>query len=141
MLEEEQSDEIELNVPVMTTAEQKIELHQSPTLHAQNSSCNEDRIRQINCKKFDVNGDLSFDSDKFSNYDRCAMMKEVNDIIEELQFMLKPKIQLAESEDMESDYESIDKIILRDWAKNLCKSEFWNDSFSFLSLKENGKNI
>ena len=138
MLEDEQSDEIDLNVPVMTTADQKIEIHQSPSIQTQISIKNEDRIKQVTTNNREDNEDISIWTDKLSNYDRCAMMKEVNDIIDELQFMLKPKVELAELEEKETPYDSIDKIIFRDWARNLWKSEFLNDSFSLLSWKENG---
>lgn len=119
MLEDEQSDEIEINVPVMTTAEQKLEIYQSPSIQTQNSFKFEDRIKQVTLNNRDDNENISVLTDKLSNYDRCAMMKEVNDIIDELQFMLKPKVELVESEEKESPYDSIDKIIFRDCAKNL----------------------
>lgn len=41
-------------------------------------------------------------------------MKEVNDIIDELHVMLKPRIMRIESEEKEQDYESIDDIIMKE---------------------------
>lgn len=71
------------------------------------------------------------------HYDRNGMLKEVNDIINELQVMLKPKIVKIESEDKGVPLTKVSRQMLRECAKDLSKTDFWSESISLQSWKEN----
>jgi hypothetical protein len=81
------------------------------------------------------------DQAKLINYDRIGMMKEVNDIIDELQSVLKTKVTKIQLHEKQASSISIPKISLRDCVKDLCKTDFHNDfesdSISVQSYKEN----
>jgi hypothetical protein len=85
------------------------------------------------------------DKTKLINYDRIGMMKEVNDIIDELQTVLKTKVTKIQIHEKQVSSINIPKISLRDCVKDLCKTDFKNDiendiesdSISAQSYKEN----
>lgn len=68
------------------------------------------------------------------------MMKEVNDIIGELQTMLKPKIVRIQSHSKQGSSNNIPKLSLKDCVKDLWKTDFWSESISLASWKETPNN-
>jgi hypothetical protein len=79
----------------------------------------------------------TIDQNKLINYDRIGMMKEVNDIIDELQSVLKTKVTKIQLHEKQEPSINVPKISLRDCVKDLCKTDFQSDSISIQSYKEN----
>jgi hypothetical protein len=73
-------------------------------------------------------------ADQLTKYNRGDMMKEVNDMINELQGILQPRVAKIETEEKirKSEQNS-----LKEWVRNLWKTEFQSDSVSLKSWKEN----
>lgn len=149
-LENLQTDEIENVIPIKALPEPKVvkeEAHkvdEAPDSWRNESRCiNPKFLTKVQVKKPTKQNVKKLAVTKTKEYDRNSMMKEVNDIINELQVMLKPKMYKFESEEKDNildyDFPIPEKYTPNpyiDFAKDLTKTDFWSEALSLNSWKE-----
>ena len=139
-----QSDEIEKEVPVQTETDKKIIGLDAENLSWLNSDLKENRIKIFPESSLMSTIQPSLQNqpevkEPKPNLQRENMMKEVNDMIDELQIMLKPKKARKEI-----DKENLSVVInnpkdtnLNACVKDLWKTDFWSETFSLNSFRDN----
>lgn len=163
-----QSDEIEKKVPVQIETEKIIDGFDEDLLSCLNSDIKENRIKlvednereeeveNLNIPKPEALPEvrpnsipekelLPMTKSTQISYHRENMMKEVNEMIGELQVILKPKTEETfESSISEppkvlskSSDSPVKKSIIKEWIKDLWKTEFWSESVCLSDFKEN----
>ena len=163
-----QSDEIEKKVPVQIETEKIIDGFDEDLLSCLNSDIKENRIKlvednereeeveNLNIPKPEALPEvrpnsipekelLPMTKSTQISYHRENMMKEVNEMIGELQVILKPKTEETfESSISEppkvlskSSDSPVKKSIIKEWIKDLLKTEFWSESVGLSDFKEN----
>lgn len=131
-LENMESDKEEQIAPIKTQTQKKIVPFDTPKVEAVASSVSKEN-RIIAADKLPQNSQIQ-PAKQIIKYDRGDMMREVNDMISELQGMLQPRMAKIETEEKLQKSEQNN---IKEWVRNLWKTEFLSDSVSLKSWKEN----
>ena len=141
-LDQVQSEEIEKIIPIKAQIDAKI-IREDTQMSSEkfDSARVEDRVFNTQNANIQNNHKKRVAVNDPPEYDRDTMMKEVNDIIGELQDMLKSKIVKIESEQKLVKhcgvvYKHVESPYFN-WAKNLSQNEFYNDQISAYPSKDN----